>query len=190
MRYQTINPDNRIVNSTRFGRRLRRFLRKPEQRALLRQGCSWRADGSWILADALVHWSGGRLGMSCLRAPDGKVGHVVATEPAARAFIDADGIAGQIDLMTKMAVIMHAPNVTLDRFEPEDAARAGLPYEENVAIELAVRLLHRFGSYRPELLTLTEQATTHSVSRPRSDAINAGRAGFHRPSYSSAQAFA
>jgi hypothetical protein len=190
MRYQTINPDNRIVNSTRFGRRLRRFLRKPEQRALLAQGASWRSNGSWILADALVHWSGGHLGISCLRAPDGKVGHVVATEPAARAFIDADGIAGQIDLMTKMAVIMHAPNVTLDRFEPEDAARAGLPYEENIAIELAVRLLHRFGSYRPELLSLTEQVTTHPGSRPHADKINVSSTRFPRPSYSGGLAFA
>ena len=190
MRYQTINPDNRIVNSTRFGRRLRRFLRKPEQRALLAQGASWRSNGSWILADALVHWSGGHLGISCLRAPDGRVGHVVATEPAARAFIDADGIAGQIDLMTKMAVIMHAPNVTLDRFEPEEAAQAGLPYEENIAVELAVRLLHRFGSYRPDLLSVTGLVPTHSGRRPHSDGINASRVGFHQPSHSGSLALA
>jgi hypothetical protein len=151
MRYQFIQPDNRIVNATPFGRRLRRFLRKPEQKALLPGGGSWRRIGSWILADALVHWSGRRLAMSSLRKPDGSVGHVVATTPDATTFIDADGVAGQVDLMTKMAVIMHAPRVALSTFSADEASRAGLPYREEIAMEMAMRLLHRFGSYDPGL---------------------------------------
>jgi hypothetical protein len=158
MRYQIIKSDNRVVNTTPFGRRLRRFLRKPEQKALLPEGTNWRSAGSWILADALVHWSGRQLTLSCLRDPEGRVGHVVATEPRAGAFIDADGVAGQVELMAKMAVIMHAPNVALDKFAQADAARAGLPYHEDLAFELAMRLLHRFGRYRPELLDPEECA--------------------------------
>jgi hypothetical protein len=188
MRYQTINPDNRVVNSTPFGRRLRRFLRKPEQKALLPKGASWRSDGSWILADALAHWSGRRLKLSCLRAPDGSVNHVVATEPEARAFIDADGVAGQVELMTKMAVIMHSPNVTLGRFAPEEAVDAGLPYEENIAIELAVRLLRRFGIYRPDLLILTGEPGPQSRSS-RAVSTGYGRPASNQPSYLGVPAF-
>jgi hypothetical protein len=168
MRYQSINSDNRIVNCTPFGRRLRRLLRKPEQKALLPTGANWRSDGSWILADALVHWSGRRLTLSCLRAPDGNVDHVVAAEPKAQAFIDADGVAGQVELMTKMAVIMRAPNVALSDFAPDDAAKAGLPYLEDVAFEMAMRILRRFGSYRPELLT---PAQRRAADRSRTTAM-------------------
>jgi hypothetical protein len=157
MRYQTIEQNNRIVNRTPFGRRLRRFLRKPEQKALLPEGGCWRSAGAWILADALVHWSGRRLTMSCLRAPDGSVDHVVAAEPRAQAFIDADGVAGQVELMTKMAVIMHAPSVALAEFAPDKAVEAGLPYREDIAVEMAMRILRRFGNYRPELLNPAEQ---------------------------------
>lgn len=153
MRFQIIDPDNRIVNTTAFGRRLRRFLRKPEQKALLPSGASWRADGSWILADALVNWSGRRLSLACLRDPYGNVGHVIAADRRARTFIDADGVAGQVELMTKMALIMHAPNVVLGEFSADDAVRAGYFYHEDMAIEMAMRLLHRFGKYDPDLLS-------------------------------------
>lgn len=166
MRYQVINPDNRIVNSTPFGRRLRRFLRKPEQKALLPKGGSWRSDGCWILADALVHWSGHRLDLACLRDLDGRIGHVVATDPRVRAFIDADGVAGQVELMTKMAVVMRAPNVALSDFTTDDARQSGLHYHEDIAFELAMRLLHRFGRYRPELLDPREAAAPDHSTVP------------------------
>lgn len=155
MRYQTLDSDHRIVNCTSFGRRLRRFLRQHEQKILLPRDCSWRSAGAWILADALVHWSKQHLGISALRAPDGLLKHVVASEPRAGAFIDADGVAGQIELMTKMAVIKRAPNLVLATFSADDARAAGLPYQEDVALEMAMRLLHQFGSYRPELLSAT-----------------------------------
>jgi hypothetical protein len=166
MRYQTLDSDHRIINCTSFGRRLRRFLRQHDQKILLPKDCSWRTAGSWILADALVHWSKQRLGMSALRTPDGTVKHVVAAEPKAGAFIDADGVAGQIELMTKMAVIKRAPNLVLADFAPGDALAAGLPYREDVALEVAMRLLHQFGSYRPELLSTTGQEAFERSARP------------------------
>jgi len=153
MRYQTIKANNRISNATSFGRHLYRFLRKPEQKALLPEGSGWRGQAAWILADALAHWSGNRLKIASLRADDGNVEHVVASEPARRLFVDADGVAGQMDLMTKMAVVMRTPKVTVADFAADDAHRAGIAYDENIAIELAIRLLHRFGPYRPDLLS-------------------------------------
>jgi hypothetical protein len=162
MRYQTIRASNRVANVTSFGRRLRRFLRKPEQEMLLPEGSGWRGQGAWILADALVHWSGRRLSIACLRANDSTIEHIVAAEPRMQVFVDADGVAGQIDLITKMAVIMRLPNVFLADFSVQDAIAAGITYDENVAIELAIRLLHRFGPYRPELLSL--QPTTPNVA--------------------------
>jgi hypothetical protein len=165
MRYQTLDSDNRIINCTAFGRRLRRFLRQHDQKVLLPRDCSWRSAGSWILADALVHWSKQRLSMSALRTPDGTVKHVVAAEPRAGAFIDADGVAGQIELMTKMAVVKRAPNLALAEFAPEDARAAGLPYQEDVALEVAMRLLHQFGSYRSELLSTAGHEAVERLAR-------------------------
>lgn len=165
MRYQTIKPNNRIVNATLFGRHLHQFLHKPEQKALLPKGSCWRSGGSYILADALVHWSGRSLTLSCLRAPDGRVDHVVATKPGAQVFIDADGVAGQVELLTKMAVIMRAPNVVLSDFAPDQAVEAGLLYREDIAVEMAVRILRRFGSYGPQLLnpeTLRARGPSHT----------------------------
>lgn len=164
MRYQTIRPNNRIVNTTSFGRRLRRFLRKPEQRALLPEGCGWRGQGAWILADALAHWSGKHLRIACLRDDAGRLEHVVASEPTMRLFVDADGVAGEIDLMTKMAVVMRTPKVALAEFGAEDAIAAGIAYDENIAMELTIRLLHRFGPYRPELLELPDLSPRESPS--------------------------
>jgi hypothetical protein len=177
MRYQTIRANNRIVNSTSFGRRLCRFLRKPEQRALLPDGIGWRGQGAWILADALVHWSGSRLKIASLRAHDGGMEHIVVAEPAMQLFMDADGVAGQIDLMTKMAVVMRTPNVTIADFVSEDAVKAGVAYDENIAVELAIRLLHKFGPYRPELLSLPEPAMRDATRSSRLVADISNRLG-------------
>jgi len=154
MRYQTIDPDNKIVNHTAFGRRLRRFLRKPEQRALLPQGARWRVEGAWMLADALVHWSGGWLKLTGLRRPDGAIDHVVVRDPGANLYIDGDGVAAPVELMTKMAIIRHAPTLIPTELTEADSAAIRLPYLEDVAVELAMRLLYQFGRYRPDLLSL------------------------------------
>jgi len=154
MRYQTITPDNRIVNHTAFGRRLRRFLRKADQRALLPRGATWRTDGAWMLADALEHWSRGRLKVVCLCRPDGRIEHVAAVDTEAHVFIDGDGIAAPVELMAKMALLRRAPNLVVRELVAADARAAGLPYLEDVALELAMRLLRRFARYRADLLAL------------------------------------
>lgn len=179
MRYQTIRPNHRIVNTTSFGRRLRRFLRKPEQLRLLPDG-GWRGQGAWILADALVNWSGGLLKLVCLRAHDGGIEHVVAADPARRLFLDADGVAGQIDLMTKMAVVMRTPKVTVADFAADDAVAAGIAYKEAIAMELALRLLHRFGPYRPNFLSLEESRERDSTTALSLVANLCGRIGIAR----------
>ena len=154
MRYQTIDPDNKIVNHTAFGRRLRRFLRKPEQRALLPKGARWRVEGAWMLADALVHWSGGLLKLTGLRRPDGGIDHVLVFDPGAHLYIDGDGVAAPVELMTKMAIIRHAPSLVPTDLDEAELAAIQLPYFEDVAVELAMRLLHQFGRYRADLLSL------------------------------------
>lgn len=152
MRFQTLDADNRIINNTSFGRRLRRFLRQPEQRQLLPRGGHWRTGGAWILADALVGWSGRQLTLAGLQTPGGELRHVVAVEPGIGAFLDADGVAGAVEMMTKLAVVMRAANVVLTDFDAATARRDGLTFQADVALELAMRFLHHFGRYRPNLL--------------------------------------
>jgi hypothetical protein len=152
MRFQTLDADNRIINNTRFGRRLRRFLRQPEQRVLLPRGDHWRTGGAWILADALVGWSGRQLTLAGLQTPTGELRHVVAVEPGIGAFLDADGVAGAVEMMTKLAVVMRAPNVLLAEFDADAARRGGLTFQADVALDLAMRILHHFGPYQQKLL--------------------------------------
>jgi hypothetical protein len=164
MQYQIIRPDNRIANSTAFGRRLRRLLRQAEQRQLLPMDGNWRLSGAWILADALSHWSRGNLAISALRSLEGGIEHVVAQEKGLGAFVDADGVAGSLELMTKMAVIMRRPHVALTDFSPAEARNCGLHYDQNTAIQVTVRLLRHFGDYRRELLALPSRPA-HRLQR-------------------------
>jgi hypothetical protein len=158
LRYQRlIGAENRVANAVPFGRRLRRFLREPEQR-LLAPSDSWRTDGCWMLADALTHWSKGELKMVALIRPDEGVAHVVTEEPSLGAYLDADGVAGKLELMAKMAMVMREPQVRIAPFSALDARMAGLTYDENTAVELALRLLRRFSRYNPALLALPERA--------------------------------
>lgn len=160
MRLQTIDPGNHIVNNTPFGRRLRRFMRKDEQRDLLPSDLHWRSGGAWVLADALVKWSGQRLSLACLADHTGELRHVVAVAPDMGAFIDADGVAGAVELMAKMAVLRHAPNVMIEDFDPKDAAHQGWFYQQDLSLDLAMRLLHQFGRYhRHQLLPAPKVAT-------------------------------
>ena len=160
MRYQKIiGADNRIANAVPFGRRLKRFLREPEQRSLGQERC-WRAGGSWILADALAHWSKGGLRIAALVRPDHRVAHVVAEAPEIGAYVDADGVAGRLELMAKMAMVVREPLLEIVVFSPLEARRAGLEYDEDTAVELALRLLRRFSSYQQGLLALPKWTPT------------------------------
>jgi len=160
LRYQKIiGADNRVANAVPFGRRLKRFLRESEQRWLGQERC-WRAVGSWVLADALAHWSQGGLRIAALIRPDHRVAHIVAEAPEIGAYVDADGVAGRLELMAKMAMVMREPSVEVVAFSPLEARRAGLEYDEDMAVELAIRLLRRFSIYQPSLLALPGRTPT------------------------------
>jgi hypothetical protein len=156
LRYQKIvGAENKVANAVPFGRRLRRFLREAEQQQLASGRC-WRAVGSWMLADALHHWSRGELRLVALVRADQSIAHVVAEAPFDGTYVDADGVAGKLELMAKMALLMGEPQVGVGGFSPLAARQAGLEYDQDVAIELALRLLRRFNVFRPSLLALPD----------------------------------
>jgi hypothetical protein len=105
-----------------------------------------------MLADALVNWSGRELALAAMLTPEGALRHVVAVDAGIGAFIDADGVAGAVEMMTKLAVVMRVPNVSLADFDGAAARRDGLLFQADTACELAMRILRQFGRYRPALL--------------------------------------
>lgn len=154
LRYQKIvGPENKVANAVPFGRRLRRFLRDGEQQRLANGRC-WRAVGSWILADALHHWSRGELKLVALVRPNDSLAHVAAELAADGIYVDADGVAGRLELMTKLALLMGEPQLEVGNFSPLAARKAGFEYDADVAMELALRLLRRFGIFQRGLLAL------------------------------------
>jgi hypothetical protein len=156
LRYQRIvGGDNRVTNAVPFGRRLRRFLKEPEQLQLAGERC-WRAGGAWMLADALSHWSRGALRMVALVRPDRQFAHVVTEATSLGTYVDADGVAGRLELMAKLALLMREPQVEVAEFSALEARKAGFEYDPEIAMELALRLLRRFRTFRPELLVLPD----------------------------------
>ena len=162
MRYQKIvGGDNRVTNAVPFGRRLRRFLKEAEQRRLAGDRC-WRGAGAWILADALSNWSQGGLRMVALVRPDRQFAHIATEAPALGTYIDADGVAGRLELMAKLALLMREPQVEVAGFSALEARKAGFEYDPEIAMELALRLLRRFSTYKTDLLILPDATSRHA----------------------------
>lgn len=111
-----------------FGRRLKRFLHRPETIALLGEEYMWLDGGCWTLAEAIKLWRPDAE-LMIVASSRCRAEHVVAR--CGQLFVDGDGVAGERALLFKMRRFERVPDPHLVDFDrariteiPEPGERA------------------------------------------------------------------
>jgi len=131
----------------RFGRRLRRFINRPDVFEILAEG-DWGAGGCWILAEALVQWLGPPARLVAVASSKLPVEHIAVEY--IDLYIDYQGAQTEDEFLSHLEAdgIDRPRIVEFAKYLQVKARRSGIPCDVYQVRQLISKLNTHFGSAR------------------------------------------